>query len=48
MSILIEFMNLIILKSTLGLKYEGGLDRFIKDISNQSLWKIARSIWLFV
>ena len=36
MAIPIEFINLIIRKSTLETKYSGGLERFIKDIPNQS------------
>lgn len=36
MSIPIEFINLIIRKSTLVSKYQGGLEQFIKDIPNQS------------
>ena len=36
MSISIEFINLIIRKSTLESKYQGGLEQFIKDIPNQS------------
>jgi hypothetical protein len=36
MSIPIEFINLIIRKSTLETKYKGGLAQFIKDIPNQS------------
>ncbi len=36
MSIPIEFINLIIRKSTLESKYQGGLEQFIKDVSNQS------------
>lgn len=36
MPISIEFINLIIRKSTLQLKYQGGLEQFIKDIPNQS------------
>lgn len=36
MSIPIEFINIIIRKSTLESKYQGGLEQFIKDVSNQS------------
>lgn len=36
MPIPIEFINLIIRKSTLVSKYQGGLEQFIKDIPNQS------------
>jgi hypothetical protein len=36
MSISIEFINLIIRKSTLETKYQGGLEQFIKDVPNQS------------
>lgn len=36
MSIPIEFLNLIILKSTLETKYKGGLPQLIKDVPNQS------------
>lgn len=36
MSISIEFINLIIRKSTLEAKYLGGLEQFIKDVPNQS------------
>ena len=36
MSIPIEFINLIIRKSTLASKYQGGLEQFIKDVPNQS------------
>lgn len=36
MSIPLEFINLIIRKSTLESKYQGGLEQFIKDIPNQS------------
>jgi hypothetical protein len=36
MAIPIEFINLIIRKSTLQSKYLGGLEQFIKDIPNQS------------
>jgi hypothetical protein len=35
-SISIEFFNLVIRKSTLETKYNGGLEQFIKDIPNQS------------
>jgi hypothetical protein len=37
MSIPIEFINLIIRKSTLDTKYKGGLEQFIKDAPNHSL-----------
>ena len=36
MAIRIEFINLIIRKSTIETKYKGGLEKFIKDIPNQS------------
>jgi hypothetical protein len=36
MSIPIEFINLIIRKSTLESKYQGGIEQFIKDVPNQS------------
>jgi len=36
MSIQLEFLNIIIRKSTLQSKYLGGLEQFIKDIPNQS------------
>lgn len=36
MPISLEFINLIIRKSTLESKYQGGLEQFIKDIPNQS------------
>ena len=36
MPILIEFINLIIRKSILEVKYLGGLEQFDKDIPNQS------------
>lgn len=36
MPIPIEFINLIIRKSTLEAKYQGGLEQFIKDVPNQS------------
>jgi hypothetical protein len=36
MSIPIEFINLIIRKSTLDAKYKGGLEQFIEDVPNQS------------
>jgi hypothetical protein len=36
MSISIEFINLIIRKSTLESKYNGGLEQFIKDVPNKS------------
>lgn len=36
MPITLEFINLIIRKSTLQSKYKGGLEQFIKDIPNQS------------
>ena len=36
MPISIEFINLIIRKSTLEEKYQGGLEQFIKDIPNKS------------
>ena len=36
MPIPIEFINLIIRKSTLESKYQGGLEQFIKDVPNQS------------
>ena len=36
MPISIEFINLIIRKSTLESKYQGGLEQFIKDVSNKS------------
>ncbi len=36
MPIPIEFINLIIRKSTLETKYQGGIEQFIKDVPNQS------------
>jgi hypothetical protein len=36
MSVSIEFINLIIKKTTLADKYQGGLDQFIKDVPNKS------------
>jgi hypothetical protein len=36
MPIPIEFINLIIRKSTLESKYQGGIEQFIKDVPNQS------------
>ena len=36
MPIPIEFINLIIRKSTLETKYQGGLEQFIKDVPNES------------
>ncbi len=36
MPIYLEFINLIIRKSTLESKYQGGLEQFIKDVPNKS------------
>jgi hypothetical protein len=36
MPISLEFINLIIRKSTLETKYQGGIEKFIKDVPNQS------------
>ena len=36
MAIQIQFINLIVRKSTLESKYQGGLEQFIKDMPNES------------
>jgi hypothetical protein len=36
MPISLEFINLIIRKSTLESKYQGGIEKFIKDVPNKS------------
>jgi hypothetical protein len=37
MAIDLEFINLVVLKSTLEAKYQGGIEQFKKDLPNQSL-----------
>jgi hypothetical protein len=37
MAIELEFINLVVCKSTLASKYQGGVEQFRKDLPNQSL-----------
>ena len=37
MAIALEFINLVVLKSTLETKYQGGIEQFRKDLPNRSL-----------
>lgn len=50
MPISIEFINLIIRKSTLESKYQGGLEQFIKDVPNKSFREddeLVRYGWMY-